>query len=219
MKHVVGLLVAMAVIISGLIGMPSLASAQEGSSNVTPGVGPAGARFAFFADGFDKNEQVGVWLNTPDGKVMDAKVEQLNSANEDGRADWFWRAPTDAQLGTWQMVARGVDSEVQSVISFQIASGELPAQDANVTPNVGPAGARFAFFASGFDKNEEVGVWLNAPDGSVMDADVEELDSANEDGRADWFWTAPTNAQPGMWQMVARGADSEVQSVISFEIR
>ena len=30
--------------------------------------------------------------------------------NENGCADWFWRAPPDAQLSTWQMVAHGVDS-------------------------------------------------------------------------------------------------------------
>jgi hypothetical protein len=222
MKRTITMVTAILLLLAAIAGAPGVAIAQQANqleANVTPNAGPAGARFAFMAVGYEPNEAIGVWLNTPDGRAIAADVEQLHSANDDGRADWYWTAPDDAQPGHWQMVARGLDSEVERVIDFEIGSGPLPPQETNVTPKVGPPGARFAFVARGYDSNESIDVWLNTPDGRAIAADVEQLHSANDDGRADWYWTAPDDAQPGHWQMVARGSDSDVTHVIDFEIR
>jgi hypothetical protein len=210
-------------ILAAYIALPAAAAAQEAGAmqfGVNPQVGPPGARFAFVAFGFDDDERVGVWLNTPDGRAIEADAEELNSANDDGRADWYITMPADAQRGVWQAVARGIDSGVERVIPFEVR-GDMPAatMDSNVSPQVGPPGARFAFAAFGFDDDERVGVWLNAPDGRVVEADAEDLNSANGDGRADWYITMPADAQRGVWQAVARGIDSGVERVIPFEVR
>jgi hypothetical protein len=89
---------------------------------------------------------------------------------------------------------------------------------AQVVPVEGRRGTRFVFSASGFQAGERVDVWLNEPDGSPRAADVQQLNGADANGDADWQWNAPLDIQPGDWQMVARGASSERQSVIGFRI-
>lgn len=203
---------------------PQRAAAQESDAAVTPPVGGPGTEFAFFATGFDDDERVGLWLNDPNNSVV--RIDQEVDANNDGRADWTWSSPANAQPGIWQMVAQGIDSDVMQVIPFEISAsapvsgtpGEtITDAEFGVNPTVGAPDTTFDFFATGFDSEENVGYWLNAPDGSVVSTESEV--GANDDGRADWSWTAPSDAQLGVWQMVARGIDSGREQVITFEIR
>ncbi len=226
-----GGLVAVLLLLVGLVAVPPAAYAQD--ANVEPNVGPSGTEFAFFATGFDDNEQVGVWINNPDGSISEIIDEDGDEfvvfANNEGRADWF--TTVTGPDGFYGMVARGVDSGYEVVIPFQLSSGaDAPVPpppspdvlDANVEPNAGPAGTEFAFFAEGFESGEQVGVWINAPDGSVFsvldgDGDVLAL-FANDEGRADWTVTSPSDAPPGFYSMVANGLDSGYEVVIPFEI-
>ena len=89
----------------------------------------------------------------------------------------------------------------------------------NVQPRSGLGGTRFFFVATEFTPFEPVAVWLNTPDGRAITAEVDDLNRANAQGRADWSWSAPTTAHPGPWQMVVRGQASGVEHVIGFEIR
>jgi hypothetical protein len=72
---------------------------------------------AFFATGFASKERVSFWATAPDGSIYNGS-EVI--ANEDGRADWFWRSPEDAPFGVWQMIAFGQKSEVIREIQFEI---------------------------------------------------------------------------------------------------
>jgi hypothetical protein len=89
----------------------------------------------------------------------------------------------------------------------------------NVNPSMGAPGTRFAFMATGFASKEQIAVWVNTPAGTPMAIKAEKLNGANSDGRADWFWTTPDNAAAGTWQMVARGAESGTERVITFTVR
>lgn len=109
----------MVLLLSLAVAVPRPAAAQE-ADNVEPNVGAPGTRFAFVAFGFNANEGIGVWANTPGGTAIAITPEELGTANGDGRADWYWTAPGDAQTGNWTMVARGIDSRVERVISFEI---------------------------------------------------------------------------------------------------
>jgi hypothetical protein len=199
-----------------LLLMPHPTTAQH-HANVYPDVGYPETRFAFYASGFEDNEAVGTWLNTPAGESIEAEVNQLYHANGEGRADWYWVAPFGVPTGTWEMVARGLDSGYEVVIPFEITVGE--ARGVNVQPEVGSPGTRFAFFALDFEDSEEVAVWVNDPTGQAQEADVEELHRANDDGRVDWYWDAPDDAMPGIWQMVIYGIESETERTVTFEIR
>lgn len=225
MHRIISWSVGITLILTAVL-MPSFSVAHaDPDIAVSPASGAPGTRFAFMATGFEDNEQIGAWVNTPTGQPIAIDPEQLYGANDDGRADWYWTSPTDAMPGIWQMIAYGVDSDVQRIITFEIVAGQPvpptagdPAQG-DVNPRVGPAGTRFAFMATGFDDDEYVGVWVNTPAGEPMEIEPEELYGANGDGRADWYWTSPDDAMPGTWQMIARGVDSDVQRVIFFEIR
>ncbi len=84
-----------------------------------------------------------------------------------------------------------------------------------VHPPSGQAGTRFSFLADGFRGGERIDIWLNLPDGRAIPArpDSEAQRRAAPDGRAAWSWTAPDDAPPGAWSLVARGQRSGVVRV------
>jgi hypothetical protein len=68
-----------------------------------------------------------------------------------------------------------------------------------------------------------VGVWINAPDGSVISlADSEGgtfVAKANDNGVASWTATLASGTPPGFYTMVAQGIDSGILHTIPFEIQ
>jgi hypothetical protein len=218
-----------------LVALPQAAQAQEGVG-VEPEVGPPGTEFFFYADGFEPNEQVGVWINNPDGSVSsivsgDQGNIFLQFADSDGSVDWYTTMSPDTPAGYYTMVAQGVESGVTHLIGFIIdpsaarQPGRTPPSDADagVEPEVGPPGSSFAFFAEGFIGGEQVGIWINNPDGSVsrvLNEDGEDaLVFADKDGIAAWVVTMSEGSPPGFYSMVAFGVDSGISHVIPYEIR
>ncbi len=208
--------------VMGISLLPMAVGAQQTElpqTNVQPKTGSVGTRFFFFARGFTPAEQLAIWLNAPDGRVLTTRVDGLNGADRTGRADWSWDAPSGIRAGDWQMVVRGVESGVERVITFSITyPSSVDAEGYNVQPKSGTVGTPFFFYATGFTPGERVVVWLNTPSGQAIDAKVNGLNNANRDGRVDWSWRSPLAAATGRWQMVARGVSSGVERVLSFEI-
>ena len=99
--------------------------------------------------------------------------------------------------------------------SVRPAAAEAPP---TVSPEIGPPGTRFLFFAGGFAPDEQLSFWLNRPDGQVQAAEVLDLKRSSTAGEAVWTWTAPQDAPRGGWQMVAHGRKSAVERVIPFTI-
>lgn len=226
------------IVVALLLAVPSAGGVQaqqvpDPLFNVEPKAGGPGTRFAFMATGFLGLERVDVWLNDPDGNPRDLRAEHLDPATGFGRVDWFWTAPSSIRAGSWQAVARGRQSGVQRIIPFEIGGapgggqpglpvatpGGQPGVDYNVEPKLGGSGTRFAFVAFGFKPDEEVGVWLNTPDGQPLPARAEHLDRATSQGRVDWYWTAPPGLRAGTWQMLVLGKRSGVQRIIPFQLR
>ena len=87
-----------------------------------------------------------------------------------------------------------------------------------VTPQAGPPGTRFLFFADGFAADETLSIWLNAPNGKVIAAEDRALGDTSDTGAATWTWTAPADAPLGNWQMVGHGRTSGIEQVIPFTI-
>ena len=77
-------------------------------------------RISFSGTGFTPDEDIKVWLNLPDGRVVPTEVEGVLRAAPDGRVGWTWVVPADGPLGTWQMVAHGVKSGVEGVATFTV---------------------------------------------------------------------------------------------------
>lgn len=95
----------------------------------------------------------------------------------------------------------------------QLAQDPIPEQ--NVAPGVGMPGTQFAFYATGFNGNEKVSYWFNAPDGRVYGDKVDYVVYAYR-GRADWTWQSPQDAPQGYWTAVAHGIGSNRQRVVHF---
>lgn len=202
-------------------GASRTAAAQEAilPARVHPSSAQAGARFDFLADGFQSDERIDMWVNTPDGRALPARPdsELQRRVARDGRAAWSWTSPDDAQPGTWSLVARGQRSGTVRVGLFTILPPPAPATpDANMFPAAGRPGTRFVFFAAGFAPDDPIGFFLTAPDGEETLIAVEQPRIFN--GRVDWAWTAPDNAAPGVWRFRVRGGNSRLEQTIAFTI-
>lgn len=172
-------------------------------TGVVPSVGGPGTEFTFAATGYNGSEYLSWWLEGPNGTFIDGTIRDVKS-NGDGYAKWKWVAPDDIVAGQWRVFAKGVDSFHLQTIDFTIERDTPPPQAprTGVTPSSGPPGTTFNFFAEGYDEYEVVGYWLNDPDGNVVRVDKEVM--ANGNGIIEWSWTAPADAKPGQWQMIAR---------------
>ena len=103
-------------------------------------------------------------------------------------------------------------------VSIRAAQASQPPQ-LTVTPAAAALGARFVFSGTGFGANEKISIWLNAPDGRVLPAEIEGIAEAAPDGRVAWTWVAPQDAQLGAWQLVAHGRTSGIELVVGFTLQ
>jgi hypothetical protein len=87
-------------------------------TSVAPPSGVPGDTFTFSGSGFNWNEQVDVWLNSPQDQSIPGPYEVF--ADKQGIATWQWRAPEDVERGQWRMVAVGRKSRVQYIIPFEL---------------------------------------------------------------------------------------------------
>lgn len=194
------------------------ATTSQPLQGVEPQSGGPGTTFTFYAAGFREDERVGTWLNAPDGTNIDLIPGDVPwiQVGDTGRISWSWTVPENAQSGTWRAMARGLASGREVMIPFDVTAPPVTTPASSVTPPAGPVGTTFTFSAGGFVPNEQVGTWLNAPDGSRVDATPWIF--ADESGAVTWSWTVPDDVIGGNWQAVARGFDSRYQVLIGFEI-
>jgi hypothetical protein len=217
-QHPFGLVsLVLALLLLTLGALPAGVSAQD--SGAVPASVRPGDGVRFFASGFWPGEPVNYWISAPSEIVL-GNVEYEVRANDAGRAEWTWRVPRSAEAGYWLMVGRGRTSGIERPIPFEVLPGGAPPETSrviDVQPRVGPPGTLFQFVGRDFDGDEEIGYWLNAPDGRIISSRGYRADA--DDGDATWSWRAPEDAMRGRWQMVARGSDSNIERVIFFEVR
>jgi hypothetical protein len=95
-----------------------------------------------------------------------------------------------------------------------------PSINAEVRPQIGPPGTTFAFGATGFEPGEQVGVWVNAPDQSVLGADFQvEADRTGSIGYAGIGIQTGPDFPEGLWSFVAQGVQSKRQAIGYFRIK
>ncbi len=208
----------------GVLAPASLVRAQE--TRVDPPVGAPGTTFDFFASGFEDEERVSFWVDpVTEGQDIIGEPGFSVDAEDDGEAYWSWRALTTTPPGDYLMVAQGNDSNITVTIPFAIrvdpageseAAPPPPDAEARVSPTSGPPGTQFNFAADGFEDGERIGYWLNTPTGILADPGF--FFDAEDDGDARWNWRAPSGVTPGVYEMVARGNESQVEHVIPFTI-
>jgi hypothetical protein len=188
--------------------------------NVVPADGEPGTLFRFYAAGFEAREFVYVSVNGPAGTLKSPSLVVPRTADPSGRVDGSWTSPADAAPGAYQIVVQADHSGVTRTIPVTIRSAQAarPAQ-LTVTPASGAPGSRFVVSGGGFGANEQISVWLNAPDGRVIAAQIEGIAEAAPDGRVGWTWVAPKDAPLGAWQMVGHGRTSGIEAVAGFTLQ
>jgi hypothetical protein len=117
------------------------------------------------------------------------------------------------------MIADGRVSRQSNHIPFTIVRETPPPPPDlpyGVTPDSGPPGTTFTFFGEGFQKHERVSVWLTTPGPGgdivrVYPDSEEEADEigTDENGRIEFTWTAPPDAERGVWLLTMRTSLSE----------
>jgi hypothetical protein len=88
------------------------------------------------------------------------------------------------------------------LLGFAFAPRPAAAQEPAVEPTAGGRGTTFTFTAE-FRPKTLIGYWFTAPDGSVVGSTDYGFETGRS-GRARWTWTAPDDAQAGLWRMTAR---------------
>jgi hypothetical protein len=202
------------------------------NAQVLPKAGQPGQVFFFNAVGFNPREQVGIWLNSPDGAIFGAPFQ----AKADARgtitdAQINFQTDESSPLGIWSFVAQGVDSGKQAVGYFLLiggALGRLPAPpaaqpgvppnvDARADPKAGKAGTIFFFDAFGFKPGEEVSMMIVASDGTQIDAGFSvKADEKGSIGYAGLYYVTEPYFPLGLWSFVAKGKDSGKTSTAYF---
>lgn len=199
------------------------------NARVVPQAGLPGSSFVLAAEGFQAGEKVGVWANSPDGSIDDAKFQATADASGSitGAAIGF---TTDAKtpLGVWSLVAQGVDSKRVAIGYFLVigdAIARLPPPqpgvpanvDARAEPGAGPAGTIFFFDASGFKPGEEVTPTIVASDGSKVSVSYTvKADEKGAIGYAGLYYVTEPFSPLGLWRFEAKGKDSGKLSVAYF---
>lgn len=207
---IVGLLL-IALLAASVPARPTAAQSASGAAD--PSQAPAGTLFSFTASGFGSSEMVNVWLEDPQGRTRTLGTNVASNrifADVDGNVSWVWQSPENAPGGDWLAVARGLQTRTTLTIPFVVEGTQTGAPRTSyfVDPEHGPPGTTFTFVgrSTGFNVREQVGSWFIQPDGTLRD--VQEGQSVDPDGQIFRIWTAPLDAQPGVWIFRARGISS-----------
>jgi hypothetical protein len=186
----------------------------------------AGTRIAIDVFGFQPNEQVGFWFNTPEGDIFG--TIQTYNVGPTGAVNDLPLDTADMTPGIWSFVMEGTKSGNKAIAYFRIlgdapqapppATGDVPAPvNARVSPSQGPAGTVFEFQGFGFKGGENIGVYITAPDQSVFGAPFQvRADSA---GNSEFvtFSTEPGFPQ-GLYAITFEGVSSKHKAIAYFRV-
>ncbi|MCL5256859.1 MAG: hypothetical protein M1319_03565 [Chloroflexi bacterium] len=197
-------------------------------ASVTPKGGPVGTTFSMNIWGFTPNEQIGYWVNAPDGSIV-GTIQTVSIGPTGGVEGLTFPTDSSYPLGIWSVVFQGTQSGHQSIAYFKLTGeGAAPAPapaptqsvpdsiSGSVSPKEGRAGTVFDVSIWGFQPNEQVGYWFNTPDGAVYGT-VQTV-SIGPTGRVDHLQMTSDGMPPGIWSLVFHGVNSGHESVIYFKI-
>ncbi|HEU5088232.1 MAG TPA: hypothetical protein VFT99_12330, partial [Roseiflexaceae bacterium] len=188
---------------------------------IEPTVGGPGITFHAYASGFTAGEQVSIWLNTPIGPQA---VPHELYANATGEV-WPQFSGDGLAPGNYGLVIYGTESTQTLVVPFSVspaaaaAPGPPPVVAAppptNINPRVASADTTFHAYARGFRAGESVSIWLNGPNGEVIERNG---GFAVNDAGETWPEFDSGDLAPGAYTLVVYGRDSAFTAVIPFTV-
>ena len=179
----------------------------------------AGQVMVFEGGGFTPGERVATWGTSPNGVAVSG--DYANAGHANGSLRVGFAVPKNAVSGRWSFTAYGETSQTPVITTFEVIGGTKPDQQqvqAAVQPTSGPPGTTFAFVANGYDDSERVSYWFTAPDRTIFAA-FPSGDRADEDGRVDFTWLAPSNAPRGTWVVTIQGiGKKQLARAVRFDV-
>jgi hypothetical protein len=233
-RRIAALVPVLAVFAATFFAAPGVASAQDAcvdvpdpiSANLRPAKCVAvGTELRADVYGFKPDEQIGFWVNAPSGEVV-GTVQTMSI----GPVGAIYDIPLGTEglaNGTWSMVFQGTESGHQSVIYFKIYGGQdapapapsdVPAAiNAVAYPASGPRGTVFAFQGWGFAEDEPLGVYITAPDQSVVGAPFQV--SAGDDGVSEVVtFNSGYDIPAGVYAITFEGTRSGHKAIAYFRV-
>lgn len=198
---------------------------------VAPGSGNPGTVFSVQGEGFEPNEAVALWVTAPNGQVR--PIEQRPGADKAGSITSANVRFSTAGFGNgrWAITAQGIKSKRTGVSYFTITGpvGDpnrlgtilqttlVPEGRGSVAPLAAVPGSAFVFNASGFDSNEEVGVWLTRPNNGGLEPVNER--AIERDGKGNIrVVIQPQNGTEGIWQVTGQGKNTRRAVTAKFKL-
>lgn len=180
--------------------------------------------------GFQPNEQIGFWLTAPDGRR--AGTTQTTNVGLSGGANGLPFPTDELDPGIWYWVFQGVNSGHQSIIYFKVLprpGGSTPpppatnqplppAQNASAQPERGARGTVFTFAARGFQPGENVGVYITAPDRSVIGAPFQIVTDGAGNAEQVTF-RSQSDFPVGIYAITFEGVSSGRKAIAYFEVQ
>lgn len=93
-----------------------------------------------------------------------------------------------------------------------------PSINGSVDPMIGPPGTTFRATVGGFQPGERVGVWWNAPDGTIIRSVNEETRPVDGKGQLAGATWSSAGDMPGIWSLVVHGIGSGHEAVVYYEV-
>jgi hypothetical protein len=234
---------------ANLVGVGSASAASLGATLSMASSGSAvtaGTKLVITSSSYEANEDVGFWINVPDGTVVSPDslgqdnteivdgvipLNDMGSADADGNLSY---AVDTSGLpdGDYSLVAHGLSTGREGVIDFTIMNGPpaplTGSDNASVT-----AGTPLTISGASYEADEAIALWINVPDGASIDANslgqdntevVDGVIGLNEMGSADdngaFTYTLDTTGLPsGTYSLVAHGLASGLEKVLIFTIQ
>jgi hypothetical protein len=191
-------------------------AAYESDVWVEPEIGPPGTTFYFMGRNFKPEEPLGYWVTTPEGETI--SDNRGIYADKEGDIALEWPTSPEDSGGHWMMTIQGKNSLKMVTVDFEIIgpSADDPGLPYRVSPEAGPPGTTFNFFAQGFQQLEQVGWWATSPAGQVYKGGVDVR--ATKNGQLEWSWTVPISVTAGIWTMTVEGKQSNMYYNIPFTV-
>jgi hypothetical protein len=206
-------------------------------ASITPRSGAPGTVFVFQADGFQPEEEVGIWLTGPEGILRDVDVQVV--ANARGAIpQGSVRIQTDLSFlpGIWAVNAQGLQSEAMATAYFRLGSGAdiiaPPGDPAKlgvmvhdslattgngfVTPVAAPSGTPFLFFADGYFSSDPIDSWVTRPNDQSETIDPIAIQYDQDEGVQVQVTTSGYPA--GEYAVAVRGIESGMVNSAAFLI-
>ncbi|MDQ6694310.1 MAG: hypothetical protein M3014_07790 [Chloroflexota bacterium] len=226
---------------SAATGANTVQLSAQGNTVASPGTALTVSSSLYSAD-----EDVSMWINVPDGtaisqaalgqtdtQILDTVIplDTVGSATDDG-AFSYTLDTTGLSAGNYSLVAYGRSSGHEEVRSFTITPSP-PLQLKADGPTTVAAGTILTVNGTQYGADENLGLWINVPDGTVIyqatlgqtdsyvDGSVIPLDAMGVvDDNGSFTYKLDTSGLPnGSYSLVAHGLATGLDEVLLFTIK